>query len=214
MADQQDHRLTLLRHGQSIGNRDRVRQGQREFPLTDHGHAQVHALLSYWLDKGRKFDLIISSPLKRALDSAEILSQGLDVTIEQDPAWVERHGGVAEGQALEDKAQYLDRYLRASVYEPLFEGGETITDLHLRGLGAIQSVLNRPPALYLIVAHGGILNAAVRSILGLAPSGPPPAISFHFNNTGFMDLSFSRDSRTWRIHRSNVCAHLERIDLE
>lgn len=214
MAEQQLHRLTFLRHGQSVGNRDRIRQGQSDFPLTDHGRLQVQALLDYWREVGRGFDLIISSPLQRALDTATIISHGLDVSLESDPDWMEQHGGIAEGQALEDRAEFLDRHLRASVYEPLFAEGETIVDLHLRGLRAIQSILNRMPGAYLVVSHGGIMNAAVRSIIGLAPAGAPPSTSIHFNNTGYMDLSFSRATRSWRIHRSNVCIHLERIGLE
>lgn len=214
MHDEPLYRLTLLRHGQSVGNRDQIRQGQRDFPLTSRGRSQVEALLKHWTGLQREFDLIIASTLQRALDTAQLLGQGLQIDVQQSPEWMERNAGLAEGLPIEDQVSFRDRYRSASVYEPLFKDGESIVDLHLRGLLAIQRILQRPPGSYLVVSHGGILNAAVRAVLGIAPTGAPPFASFQFNNSGYMDLNFSPQTRSWRIIRSNVCTHLEGSQLE
>ncbi|MCK5318320.1 MAG: phosphoglycerate mutase family protein, partial [Anaerolineales bacterium] len=42
------HKITLLRHGLSVGNQKGIIQGQMDYPLSDEGSKQTHSLLRYW----------------------------------------------------------------------------------------------------------------------------------------------------------------------
>ena len=59
----QPFHITLLRHGESMGNAESRWQGQSDFPLTDTGRAQARALAERWKKENVKFDFLISSPL-------------------------------------------------------------------------------------------------------------------------------------------------------
>ena len=76
------YQVTLLRHGESIGNFEGRHQGQADFPLTERGRQQVNALVNRWIAEKKPFDLVISSPLARARETAEIIASSLGVPLE------------------------------------------------------------------------------------------------------------------------------------
>ena len=91
------YHITLLRHGESIGNAEGYHQGQAEFPLTEKGRLQAHALAKFWLKEGRVFDQAIASPQSRAKETAEIITSSLGVPLEFDEVWMERDNGIYAG---------------------------------------------------------------------------------------------------------------------
>lgn len=79
------YHITLLRHGESIGNAGNYYQGQSDFELSALGEAQASALADEWLAAGVTFDLVISSPLLRARRTAEIVAARLGTSMELEP---------------------------------------------------------------------------------------------------------------------------------
>ena len=71
--------ITLLRHGESVGNAESRWQGQSDFPLTDKGRAQARMLAERWQRENVKFDFLVTSPLTRARETAEIIASALNV---------------------------------------------------------------------------------------------------------------------------------------
>ncbi|RPI31749.1 MAG: histidine phosphatase family protein, partial [Chloroflexota bacterium] len=71
----QTYHLILLRHGESVGNANGVYQGQADFELSDLGRRQAQALAERWVAEEKTFDLVISSPLLRARQTAEIIAE-------------------------------------------------------------------------------------------------------------------------------------------
>ena len=192
------HRLTFLRHGQSVANRDGIVQGHLDSPLSALGRAQAEAIATAWGREPLRYELIISSPLKRASETALILSDRLGVPIELEPQWVERDLGHAQGTRVQD---FLGASLGRSARPPFtaaYEDGEGSWDIYLRAAAAVQSVVRRHPGRYLIVSHGGILNGALRVILGVAP-GPGHSPRFEFGNCGYAHLSMDTDG-AWTVH--------------
>jgi len=192
------HQFTSLRHGQSVANHDGIIQGHLDYPLSDVGRQQAEARAEAWANEDRKYDRIIASPLLRASQTATILSARLTIPIELDPAWKERHLGSAQGMSLQ---AFLDASRNRPPTPPFssaHEDGEGTWDLYRRASAAIQDLVRRAPGRYLVVSHGGILNAALRAILGLAPApGLPPR--FDLGNCGFADLSMHADG-AWTFH--------------
>lgn len=203
------HRITLLRHGISTGNQKGIVQGQQDFPLADEGIEQAKSLLRYWREHKFYFDMIISSPLLRAKQTAEIISSGLNFPIELDEAWREQYSGNAEGEFYVDvKLKYGDRQ-PYTAYDPLFDTGESRWDLYIRAANAIQRLIRRPAGDYLIVSHGAILGAAIHAVLGIPPSPGrtrPPRIGF--SNTGYAVLEYIADDARWWLRQLNVTTHL------
>lgn len=88
--------LVLVRHGEATANAAGLLLGRTDAPLTEAGRAQA-AVLGPRLEGVSR---LVSSPLRRALDTAEALGLGLEVVV--DDRWVEVDYGAHEGQALGD----------------------------------------------------------------------------------------------------------------
>ena len=148
--------LVLARHGQSHGNLDRS-LGQ-DTDLTDLGRQQA-ARLGTWLEgQGYQFSALYASPLRRAHQTAEIVSAhlGLEVILDAD--------------LRETEVPYLERLPERT--EPL--GVEApppfsaeYEQMRARVARATARILAENEAgQVLVVAHGGTLGTMVRTILG------------------------------------------------
>jgi broad specificity phosphatase PhoE len=193
------HFITLLRHGESEGNSASVLQGQSDYPLTKIGLDQAQRLTSYWKSVQMQFDLIISSPLRRALQTAEVVANCLQVPVESDPAWKERYFGELQGSNLEELMQRVPPIDFFHPYDPIGKTGESQLDLYLRAGLALQNILRKPAGSYLVVSHGGILNKALYVIVGITPQGHYNSPIFHFGNTGYAQFRYNSNSRQWAV---------------
>jgi broad specificity phosphatase PhoE len=203
--------IVLLRHGQSTANHEGVVQGQRDYPLHEAGIRQVKRLADFWSLRSQTFDQIIYSPLLRAKHTAEILAAALEIPLQENPIWIERRLGDAEGLPYgQIQATLSGRLEHQSSYEPLFESGESEWDLFTRAAKAIQSLLDCDIPSILVVSHGAILSAVMRAILGISPppghTRPP---GFRFDNTGYSEVVFDQKTSHWIILSHNTKHHLE-----
>lgn len=193
------HFITLLRHGESEGNSSDILQGQSDFPLTRTGVEQAQRLARTWKSWEEKFDLIISSPLLRALKTAEIVAETLEVPVESDPMWMERNFGHLQGvdlHELDSQRLTVDFF---HPYEPIGGDGESQLDLYARASLALQKIIRHPAGSYLVVSHGGILNKALYVIMGITPQGHYNSPIFHFGNTGYAQFRYNYSTRQWAV---------------
>jgi 2,3-bisphosphoglycerate-dependent phosphoglycerate mutase len=191
--------ITLLRHGESEGNSLGVLQGQSDYPLTPIGSEQARELASIWKSEGTKFDLIMSSPLRRASQTAEILATSLDVPLEFDPLWKERNFGHLQDMQLDEINKIKPPLDFFHPYAPIGGTGESQLDLYNRASQALQSILRRPDGAYLVVSHGGILNKALFVIMGITPQAHYNSLIFRFGNTGYAQFSYNSPTRQWAM---------------
>lgn len=134
--------LYFVRHGQSQANVDRVYAGQDNSPLTEHGKLQ--AKLAGEHAKMLSIDHIISSPLKRAHDTALIVAKEIGLPeerIEFNNLLMERHVGSARGHSWDVD---LDG----------FTDVETLDSLAERAHMAYQHICSLPYDTILVVSHG------------------------------------------------------------
>jgi 2,3-bisphosphoglycerate-dependent phosphoglycerate mutase len=194
------HNITLLRHGESTGNVERRIQGHIDFPLSEAGRQQVSALAHRWREEGLNFDLIITSTLKRAVETAHIIAQVLLTPVEENSIWMERYFGSLEGLLLED-AMAHDPYL--DFFQPFTHvggDGESQVDLYRRALLAVQDLTHRPPGNYLVVSHGSIMNKTIYAILGITPQGNYNSPLFPLGNTAYFKIGYRADTRQWYLY--------------
>lgn len=99
------YKLTFLRNGKTRANEEGIYIGKTDWPLSDAGRAELEE--KYDLHTYPKVERVYSSPLERALQSAEILFPGREIVICDEMA--EMDFGVFEGLAVHDLLE-LDSY--------------------------------------------------------------------------------------------------------
>ncbi len=204
--------LTLLRHGESVGNAENRLQGQSDYPLSEKGRAQARALAERWQAEGQKFDIAIASPLLRASETAEIISTMLGTPLEFDPLWMERHNGKISGLLAEEARALYPEQEFFNPYQPLAETGEGDWQLYLRAGQALHALLQRPPGRYLVVSHGGTMNMTLYAILGIAPQPNYQGPRFRFKNTSFSRFRYYPTRHRWRVDVIGDRAHWKDSD--
>ncbi|MCQ8241729.1 histidine phosphatase family protein [Acetobacteraceae bacterium KSS12] len=157
-----------LRHGETDWNARGLSQGRSDIPLNDTGIAQgaraAAMLARHWNEHGR-ITRIVSSPLGRALRTAELVrdalrdSDGVDLPITTDIALQEVCFGVQEGEPMGD---WYDSWI-ANDYVP--QGAEPFPELVARAVGAVNKA-TEGDGLPMIVCHGAMFRA-LRKAMGL-----------------------------------------------
>jgi len=199
--------VTLLRHGESVGNAESRWQGQSDYPLTDIGRAQARALAARWQAEKLAFDLILSSPLVRAKETAELIGAILNVAVESDALWMERNIGEIAGMTPAELRERFPQPVFKNPFDAISADGEGDWELFLRAGQALHNLLKRPVGSYLVVSHGGILNLTMHAIVGIAPQANASGPRFRFGNTGFARVIYSPLQHRWAIDAVNDRAH-------
>ena len=158
----------LWRHGQTVWNVERRFQGQSDIPLDETGQAQAERAAR--LLAGLRPDLIVSSDLSRAAQTAAPLARltGLEVTLDKDLR--ERHGGRWEGLTdTEIRTRYPVEH--ANWTPPDGEPSPVVAD---RVAGALYRIAeaaagteNAEPGLAVVVSHGAALRLGMSRLLGM-----------------------------------------------
>ncbi len=86
-----------------------------------------------------------------------------------------------------------------NLYEPICGTGESAWELYCRAARAVEKITWRGAGRYLVVAHGGILNAAMRTIIGIPPRGDKPDVVFGFGNLGYARTKYRPERHVWRL---------------
>ena len=95
--------------------------------------------------------------------------------------WIELDNGPLAGLSFKEaEIRYPEPAFR-NPYEKMPGNGESAWELYSRATAAVGQIIQpEEPANILVVAHGGILNAALRSIVGTVPYGNGQGIGFRF----------------------------------
>lgn len=162
----------IIRHGVTDWHRDRKVLGHRDVPLNADGFAQARAIASA-LGERALFE-IVSSPLLRAVQTAEILAEKLGTTITRDPRLSAFRVGKWEAMPY-DEVSRLPEY-QQFVADPLKEklpGGEDLGVIRDRAVGAIDQALRDAPAgeSLAVVTHAGIARVLLTHYLGFDLAG-------------------------------------------
>lgn len=153
--------IYLLRHGETDWNKKRLLQGHTDIPLNEKGRAQVDDTVRRLSELGVRMDAIVSSPLKRARETAEIAAHRLDYPKEKivvEELLMERGFGEGEGMTLDDmKAKYPDSDC---------PGMESKEELVRRAGQAFQKIAHVfcDAERILLTAHGAVLFALLEAV--------------------------------------------------
>lgn len=158
-------RVFAIRHGETAWNRDKRIQGQLDVPLNDIGRLQAQRLGEVLAGEG--IDVIYSSDLGRAQETAAAAAAALGQPVQLNPGLRERRFGVFQGQTWQEIAErWPDHSERWRRRDPDFgaDGGETLQEFYVRSVSAVESVLREHAGqTVLLVTHGGVLDCLYRA---------------------------------------------------
>jgi phosphoserine phosphatase len=147
--------IVLIRHGETDWNVEGRYQGQADPPLNQRGFEQAHELVESL--SSINLDLLYTSPLKRAAQTASILAKRLTIPLHVEPGLVEIHQGDWQTRLRSEiEALYPDLFRRweTTPWEVSPPNGETLTQVQARVETAMQAILDRHPGKCIgIVAH-------------------------------------------------------------
>jgi broad specificity phosphatase PhoE len=164
--------LSTVRHGLTELNRDKRVGGRVDVPLIEEGRRQAKEANETF--EGTPFDVVISSPLSRALETAEIVA-GIDrEEVIVDEGCTERSFGEMEGLTPDEVRERLPQveYVRIGHvnYSLNPPGGETFERLHERAREFLDRTLEAHGGKkVLLFAHENFLQQLHGSLLGLEP---------------------------------------------
>lgn len=166
-------KVWIIRHGQTDWNKIGKIQGSTDIELNETGIKQAEAVIPVFNE--HNFDLIISSTLKRAMKTAQIINSEKNVEIIYDKRLIERHCGDYEGTPTtlnEEPLFNINTNVSTNNIEP-------VNDLYNR----VSSILTEVKEKYkdkkvLLVTHGGTTRAIEAYFFGVDENGimPPETI--------------------------------------
>ena len=151
--------VILVRHGETDWNREKKSQGCRsDQPMNETGRAQARALAAAL--KAKDYDCIVSSPLKRATETAQILSDALGVPFTERLSGLrERDTGAWNGRNVDELRKETGAPSTTFHYRTP-EGGERLSDFLARVQEAMAAILEKYPGKrVIVVSHGGTTRA-------------------------------------------------------
>ncbi|MDD4878888.1 MAG: histidine phosphatase family protein [Candidatus Omnitrophica bacterium] len=159
--------LFILRHGESVWNREKRVQGSKDPGLSEKGKRQAKSAGSRL--KKKKIDIIYSSPLKRCAQTARIISRKTGAKIRFIPGMQEIILGVWQGKTIDEVKRLYPASYAVWTKEPskaAIPGWEGVPKFRKRVDRAFKTILEKNPAANVcVVAHWGVIAAHLAKTL-------------------------------------------------
>lgn len=198
-------RLLLVRHGQTTYNVEGRLPGQLPgVLLTDEGRRQAHRAAVAL--SAISVTAIVSSPLERARDTADIIARGWALPVRLDDRLKDTDVARWAGQKVHDIAKSdpeWQEFVRHASYAP--EGVESLSAVMERAVAAAEHIRHDPASgeTIVLVAHADIVKLIAAHYLGLQPDC---ARFIHIDNASITALSFDDEDKAvllalnWTAH--------------
>ncbi len=207
----------LIRHGESVGNAAGRFEGQMSTPLSVKGQWQASQLANYLQAQGSP-TCLYSSPLRRAVETANYLMPITGGELQLESALQELHQGIFQGLTWSEANQQYPHICAALLstldYQPI-PGAETLMAAHRRALVWCHTLWQRhtPGDLIWMVTHSGFMQQLISVLLGCDRSWQIP-----IGHTALFEFWLLKPTPTsqsqhnpehWKIIRFNETPHLD-----
>ena len=186
--------ICLVRHGETNWNKIGKLQGHTDIELNKNGIIQANACADYLYNTN--CELIITSPLKRAKQTAKIIAERKRLPLIKMPEFIERNYGEAEGMTVEERLlkfpdlQYPNQETKEDVRERVMNGLQQIQKEH-----KLSNII--------LVAHGAVIN----SILAILSNNEIGSGKTKLANACLSTINY--DQGIWKIKDFNQVGHLK-----
>ena len=206
--------LCLIRHGETPWNAERRLQGHTDIPLNAKGALQARQMAQALKDIKLSFDVLYTSDLKRAADTANAIVELFGVEAQVDSALRERHFGALQGLSISEAPSLQPDIWQAHLARDLehdLGGGESIQQFGMRVQNALDKIQERHAGkTILLVSHGGTLDMMYRIASKQALSAERVA---SVPNASLNWITHSA-SNGWAVKQWSDTRHLEGPALE
>lgn len=191
--------ICLVRHGETDWNSLGKLQGRTDIPLNSKGILQANECHRFF--KNYKWDVIITSPLKRAKETAEIINKDSNIPLVEMDEFLERYFGDAEGMTVEER---LTAFPNRN-----YPNQEDRGSLNKRIMNGIQKINKEYSGKnVLLVAHGAVINTTLSKFSnGEIGSGETKLINGCISNIELIQ-------EQWNIKDYNQVSHLSQYSEE
>lgn len=158
-------KVYLVRHG---ADDDSIRGGWSNHPLTDEGFHQSEELAKKLKEKNCNTEIIYSSDLLRAKQTAEILAQQLNLKLEYIPDFREVNNGELAGMdnVVADEL-YPNLYWKNLEWNQKYPNGESPKEFYERVKAAWGNLINANYKSIILITHGGVINVILHLVNGV-----------------------------------------------
>jgi len=162
--------IILIRHGETVGNREGLFRGQRDFSLNENGMLQAKALaeeLGPW-----KIEAIYSSPLSRATQTARLLAKSRGLPVIEEAGFTDIRLGDWEGRSKREVEEAEPELWKIWISQPERlerEGAETLAQVQERAYRALERIVRQQGGkMIAVISHRAVLKALIARCLGIA----------------------------------------------
>jgi len=161
-------RIVLIRHGQTLWNKEEIFRGRADIPLDEMGIQQARAIanrLSLF-----SVNAVYSSPLRRALETAQIIAAELKVNITVDDNLTDLDFGKWQGLSVAEVQRLFPELYGRWLKEPhlvKIPGGETLGRMKKRAAIALAKTLIKEKNDAVIVTHRAVIKILICAALSL-----------------------------------------------
>jgi len=179
----------FVRHGRTDWTMDNKVMGQIDIPLNENGIEQAHVIAQ----KIPNFDIshIFSSPLKRAMQTSEIIAKATSVPISTLDELKNAYAGIMEGQDKGD-GKWLENWKRGATIEGAEHWTEFVSRVAIGLNNALAHATNEKPIL--IVGHGPTYWALLHILNAQTTKKSAKNCEVYFFNPP------DADSNQWRVN--------------
>ena len=198
--------IYIARHGQNQDNANDILNGHRDLPLTDLGREQAKELGEAIKASGLSFDVVYSSPLVRAYETATIVTKIANLpTPVSYKGIIERDFGVMAGQPASKIEELCAPDIIKTDTITYFlhpEGAETFDTLVNRGKEVLDNMRSRHEGKkILLICHGDIGKMIYAAVTG--KDWRDVLVNFHFGNGDLIETSGLGDAHKIKLTQFN-----------
>ena len=204
--------LTLIRHAHPEAAITGLVAGPKgDTGLSDLGRRQAAALRDRLLALGFTTDVVLTSILPRAVETAQILAPALgEAEIEQDCELCELHPGDADGMPWDEYRARYNVVPYETPDEPFSPGGESLRAFEQRAARVLADLTARYRSERVtVVSHGGLISGVCLQLLGTRLSEPRGFLLSPAHTSMTTWRTSDEREGLWRLDRYNDAAHLE-----
>ena len=145
--------IYFVRHGQTVWNVENKICGATDIGLTPQGYQQAKALGESIRQQYKDIDLILTSPLSRAYETARVISEYTGIPFMVEERLKEQNFGIWEGRYGKGDKEFQEA---KRMFCSSYSGGESMMKTAQRVYNLIDEVKKDRDHTYLLVAHNGI----------------------------------------------------------
>lgn len=151
--------IYIIRHGQTDLNVKQVLQGRSDYPLNAAGLAQAEEVAGHFRAWNITFDRVYSSPLQRAVQTANCIAKDAELLIEE--RLIEMDYGPYEGMSLLEPAPEVIHFFHDFIHHPAPDGMEQLTDVVCRLGTFLEELKSEAEGNILLSTHAIAMKGAL-----------------------------------------------------